>query len=62
MDHTGIVEVVKNHVDPSEDHQTLYWFKGEKKKIPKKMFSFVFILFFPLWGCFSFYFFFFFLF
>lgn len=44
MDHTGIVGVVKNHVDLSEDHQTLYWFKGEKK-IQKKilcLFSFCF--------------------
>lgn len=47
MDHTGIVGVVKNHVDPSEDHQTLYWLKGKKKKkIQKNLF--VFILFSPL--------------
>lgn len=62
VDHPGIVGVVKNHVDPSEDHQTLYWFKGKKKKIQKKFFLFVFILLFPLGGCFSFYFFFSFLF
>lgn len=62
MDHIGIVGVVKNHVDLSEDHQTLYWFKGGKKKSTKKIFLFVFILFFPLGGCFSFYFFFSFLF
>lgn len=47
MDHTGIVGVVKNHVDPSEDHQTLYWFKGEKKNTKKKCFRLFLFCFSP---------------
>lgn len=56
MDHTGIVGVVKNHVDLSEDHQTLYWFKGEKK-IQKKIFFVCFHFVFPPRGLFFFLFF-----
>lgn len=51
VDHTGIVGVVKNHVDLSEDHQTLYWFKCEKKST-KKIFFVCFHFVFPPRGLF----------